>query len=150
MDKKKILMIVGALVVLGGVYKFVLAPKPPAGPVVKPHVEGVQLPIDKEFMVNLSGGKFAKVQVVLLLSEKDPAAAAESAAEGAAATGPTPLHPQNAVIRSVITNELTGLGENELLNKGKQEEILKKITKRLNKETDAKVLEVQFTDLSVA
>ena len=146
MDKKKILIIVGALLVLGGVYKFVLAPKPPAGPVVKPHVEGEVLPLDKEFLVNLEGEKFAKISIALMLSEKDPATALAKAAEG----GPPPLHPQDAVIRSVINDTLTGLNPDQLLNADQRKDILEKLTKRLNKETDAKILEVKITGLNVA
>lgn len=145
MNKKVILIAVGALLVLGGVYKFVLAAPAPTNK-VKPNVEGVILPLDKEFLVNLDGGQFAKVQIALLLSEKDPAAALAETAEA----GPPPLHPQNAVIRSVITNELTGLQPSDLLDKVKQKEVLERIAKRLGKETDAKILEVKITDLNVA
>lgn len=52
------------LLVLGGVYKFVLA-KPPAAPELK--VEGSAYPLPKEFVVNLAGGRYAKLNVALVL-----------------------------------------------------------------------------------
>jgi len=148
MDKKKILIIVGVLLLLGGVYKFVLSgDPPPPGP--KPHVTGVPLPMDKEFMINLEGGQVAKVNITLLLDEKDPGvAAAETYA--AAAAGPIPLHPQNYLIRAVITDALTNLSASSLTNSSQKSLLLKSICKRINKETDAKVLKVEISDSVIA
>src|SRR4051794_41896472 len=53
------------LLVLGGVYKFVLAK--PGAPAPKPKVEGQVYVLPKEFLINLSGGRFAQLSVGLLL-----------------------------------------------------------------------------------
>ncbi|MEA2129025.1 MAG: hypothetical protein QOJ85_1916, partial [Solirubrobacteraceae bacterium] len=57
-SKMKIIIPVVLLLVLGGVYKFVLA-KPAA--VAKPKIAGTVYVLPKEFLVNLASGRFAKL-----------------------------------------------------------------------------------------
>ena len=67
--KKKLIIVVALLMVLGGVYKFVLAkPKEAAA---KPKVEGTVYVLGKEFLVNLDSGRFAKVTVAIVLAHDD-------------------------------------------------------------------------------
>ena len=53
------------LIVLGGVYKFVLAK--PGAPAPKPKVDGQVYVLPKEFLINLDDGRFAKLSVGLVL-----------------------------------------------------------------------------------
>src|SRR3954464_2462715 len=89
------------LLVVGGVYKFVLA-KP--APVHKPKIAGEVYILQKDFLVNLKGGRFAKLNAALVLKEGYTPAAAGG--HEAAAPPPTGygVMPQEAVIRSIITD----------------------------------------------
>ena len=58
------------LAVLGGVYKFVLA-KPAKAEEPKPKVHGTVYMLEKEFLVNLADGRFAKMQIGLVLAHDD-------------------------------------------------------------------------------
>ena len=66
---KKIVPVIALLAVLGGVYKFVLAKPAKAEP--KPHVEGTVYMLQKEFLINLADGRFAKMQIGLVLAHDD-------------------------------------------------------------------------------
>ena len=54
------------LLVVGGVYKFVIA-KPAPAP--KPKIEGSVYVMPKDFLINLKAGKFAKLNAALVLKE---------------------------------------------------------------------------------
>ena len=68
---KKIVPVIVLLLALGGGYKFVLAK--PAKAEVKPklRVHGTVYMLQKEFLVNLADGRFAKMQIGLVLAHKD-------------------------------------------------------------------------------
>ena len=96
--KLKFIVPLVLLLVLGGVYKFVLA-KPAA--VAKPKVAGEVYVLPKDFLINLTDGKFAKLGVGLVFDEGFVAAPAGGEAEGGAAppTGYGVL-TQEAVVRA--------------------------------------------------
>jgi flagellar protein FliL len=122
----------------GGAYFFVLAPKPAKA--VPPKVEGTLFPLSPEFVVNLSGEHYGKVSIALLLSADAPAASADGAAAAL---------PEDAVVRAIVTNDLTGLASSALIDRPKRNTIEKKILTDLQKKTDVKVTEVLFTDVVV-
>ena len=62
--KKLILIAIGALLVAGLAYKMVLAPKSES----KVKVDGTVYVMPKEFLLNLAGGRYAKVTVALVLA----------------------------------------------------------------------------------
>ena len=66
--KKLIIIVVVALVAAGGAYKFVLAKPKEKAP--KPKVHGTVYMLPKEFLVNLADGRFAKLQVALVLDAR--------------------------------------------------------------------------------
>jgi flagellar FliL protein len=138
-SKKKILIPVVLLLVLAVGYKLKFAPKPPEGP--PPKIEGMVLALEKEFVVNLADGHYGKVSVGLVV-EDDAAGAGHATADGAALA-------QEAVVRSIITDELTGLAQDELISKDGREQVLEGILKRIKKETDEHVEEIVFTDVAV-
>jgi flagellar basal body-associated protein FliL len=145
--KLKFIVPLVVLLVLGGVYKFVLA-KPAA--VAKPKVEGEVYVLPKDFLVNLSDGKFAKLGVGLVFDEGFAAAPAGAAAEGGAAppTGYGVL-AQEAVVRDIVTDVVTDESAHALTSRKGREEIKKEILKRLKAQTDVKVHEVLLTDVAV-
>ena len=103
--KLKIIVPLVLLLVLGGVYKFVLA-KPAAVP--KPKVEGEVYVLPKDFLVNLTDGKFAKLGVGLVFDQGFTAAPA-GGGRGAAAAPPEGygVLPQEAVVRDIVTDMVT-------------------------------------------
>jgi flagellar FliL protein len=146
-SKMKIIIPVVLLLVLGGVYKFVLA-KPAA--VAKPKIAGTVYVLPKEFLVNLSAGRFAKLGVGLVLSHDDTSIA-DAAADKHATKPPEgfgPL-PQEAVIRDIVTDTLTDRGSQDLIARDGREQLKQRIIKAIDKRTDVHVEDVLFTDVAV-
>jgi flagellar FliL protein len=146
MNKKLILIPVIALLVLGGAYKTVLAK--PGKPAPKPKVDGTVYVLQKEFLVNLKDGRFAKLTAALVLAHDDTSTAA-SGHEGASPPEGYGAMTQEGVVRAIITEDLTNANDQQLVDGHKREELQKKILKDLNKKTDVKVEEVLFPDLTV-
>ena len=146
-SKLKIIIPVVLLLVLGGVYKFVIA-KPAAE--AKPKIDGTVYVLPKEFLVNLSGGSFAKLGVGIVLSLKDESIA--KAAKNKEAVKPPegfgPL-PQEAVIRDIVTDTLTDRASRDLVDRAGRERLKKKILRAIKKRTDVEVEDVLFTDVAV-
>lgn len=145
--KLKFIIPIVLLLVVGGVYKFVIA-KPAVVP--KPKVEGEVYVLPKDFLVNLTDGKFAKLGVGLVFDEGFLAAPVGGAEEGGAAppTGYGVL-PQEAVVRDIVTDVVTDESANALTSRKGRETIKKEILKRLKAQTDVKVHEVLLTDVAV-
>lgn len=146
-SKLKIVIPVVLLLVLGGVYKFVLS-KPEA--VAKPKIAGTVYVLPKEFLVNLSAGRFAKLGVGLVLDPKDHSIA-DAAADKHAVKAPEgfgPL-PQEAVIRDIVTDTLTDRGSQDLISGDGRVRLKKRIIRAITKRTDVHVEDVLFTDVAV-
>jgi flagellar FliL protein len=144
---KKLVPLVALLAVLGGVYKFVLAKPATAEP--KPHVEGTVYMLQKEFLINLADGRFAKMQVGLLLAHDDTSTVAAGGHEAASPPEGYGTMAQEGIVRDLITGELTDATDKDLISASGREELKKKILKVLKKKTDVKVEEVLFSDLTV-
>jgi flagellar basal body-associated protein FliL len=133
--KKLLLLLPVLLLVVGAAYKMVLAPKPK--PVAK-KIAGAVVPLQKEFLLNLNGGRYAKVSVALVIPGPPPPAAEST-------TG----LPQEAAVRAVVTDELTGLNASELVVRGERHLLLERIRKAIDRTTDEDVQKVLFTDITV-
>ena len=145
MNKKMIIVVVVALLAGAGAYKTVLA-KPPAEAAPKPKVEGSVYVMPKEFLVNLADGRYAKLQVALVLEE------AVAAGEGHGAATPPEgygAEPQEAVVRDIITDTLTDASDKDLIDREGRETIKKKIVKAIKKDTDVHIEDVLFPDVTV-
>jgi len=57
--------------------------------------------------------------------------------------------PQEAVVRAVVTDVLTGQSAERLTSAEGRESLQRRILKRLRRQTDVKVDEVLFTDLAI-
>lgn len=136
-----------ALLLLGGVYKFALA-KPPEKE--KHKVEGVVYVLPKEFVVNLADNRFAKFNVALVLDHGQPTAP-EAGGHGAPADPPEGYGTleQEAVVRDIVTDEVSGAKSAELVKRKKRTKLKKKILKELKSHSDVKVHEVLLTDIAV-
>ena len=100
----------------------------------------------KEFLVNLAGGRFAKLQVALVVEHLPVAAGGHGAAVPPEGYG---TEPQEAVIRDIITDELTDVSDRELIGREGRERIKKRILGSIKKHTDVHVEEVLFPDVTV-
>lgn len=146
---KLLLLLPVVLLLLGGAYKFVLA-KPHTAK-AEPKVAGEVYVLGKQFLVNLADGKFAQLTVGLVLAHGESAAGAEGAHGAEAAKPPEGFGPmpQEAVVRDVITDELTGLEAGKLVEGKSRAKVKQKIAHALEKQTDVHVAEVLFTDVTV-
>ena len=144
---KKIIMAVVALVVVGGAYKFVLAK--PKAVAKKPNVEGTLYVLQKEFLINLADAHYAKVSAALVLNPKDHSAAA--AGGHGAATPPEGYGAmaQEAIIRAIVTDEMTGKPAEELEDEKQRDKVREHILERIHKETDVHADDILFPDLTV-
>jgi flagellar basal body-associated protein FliL len=145
---KKLIPVIVALVALGGVYKFVLA-KPKTAE-AKPKVDGSVYILGKEFLVNLADGRFAKLTVALVLAHDDTSTAPAGGHEGATKV-PEGFGAMNqeAVVRDVITDDLTDIKDSDLIARDGRVKVKEEILKDLKKHTDVKVEDVLFTDVTV-
>jgi flagellar basal body-associated protein FliL len=139
--KKKLKFIIPIpilLVVLAAAYMFLLAPKKALAK--PPKVNGTLVPLTGDFVVNLAGGHFGKLTMAVLLSTP-PVAAVDASA-------PVTL-PENSAVRSVITDELTGIEPAELTGRASRHAILARLLKNLKASTDEPITQVLITDLAV-
>ena len=125
MKKKLPIIAVLALVILGGAYKTVLAK--PAAKEPEPKVHGEVYVLGKEFLVNLAGGRYAKVSVALVTK---PAEGGHAAPEGAPPEG-YGTEPQEAVVRDLITDTLTDSSDHELISREGREKVKKRVLKAI-------------------
>ena len=147
---KKLVPVIALLAILGGAYKFVLAKPAAAEKKPEPKVHGSVYMLEKEFLVNLADGRFAKLQVGLILAHDDTSTA-PAGGHGAAPTPPEgygAMH-QEGVVRDVITDTLTDATDKELLERKGREHLKEEILKEIKKHTDVKVEHVIFADLTV-
>ena len=145
MKKKLMIALPVLLLVLGGAYKFVLA-KPAAE--AKPKVDGEVYVLPRDFLINLSDGRFAKLNVALVLEH---GALAPAGGHAAAATPPEGYGalPQEAVVRDIVNNSLMDVSGAKIIKRKGREQLKKRILKTILKTTDVKAKEVLFTDVAV-
>jgi flagellar basal body-associated protein FliL len=147
--KSKLKFILPVLLLLAGAaWKFnPLASEPVQA---KPKVEGEVYVLGKQFLINLADGKFAQLTVGLVLEHGETSAG--EAAHGEAAAKPPEgfgVMPQEAVVRDVITDELTGKDADDLVDEKSRSRIKAEIASALKQHTDVHVDDVLFTDVTV-
>jgi flagellar FliL protein len=137
--KKKLMILVPLILLLGagGTYEMVLKPKPK---VVVPKLEGTLVSLGDPFTVNLAGGHYGRISVAVLANPA-PAASADSTAALSL--------PENDAVRAIVTDDLTGVDSDRLINRAQRHDLLAKILSDLKKSTDEPVTKVFFTDVAV-
>ena len=143
---KKKLMIIIPVLLLGGGYeakaKF-MAPKP-----VKPKLAGEIYILPKQFMCNLQDGHYATLTLALELAPgQSDGATADSA--GASSTSTVGTLPEEAVIRSIVTNLITNDTSSQLVTNSGRTNLEAQILSQIKSSTDVKVDKVFFTDVAV-
>jgi len=144
MKKKLMIALPVLLLVLGGAYKFVLA-KPAAE--AKPKVDGEVYILPRDFLINLSDGRFVKLNVALVLEHGALAPAGE--AEASAPPEGYGALPQEAVVRDIINNSLMDVSGTKIIQRRGRLQLKRRILKSILKQTDVKAKEVLFTDVAV-
>src|SRR5687767_5797542 len=117
----------------------------------KHKVEGIVYVLPKEFVVNLDDGHYAKFNVALVLDHGQPTAPAPAGGHGAPAEpveGYGTLE-QEAVIRDIVTDHVSGVDSDDLVKRRKRAKLKKKILKEIKAHTDVKTHEVLLTDIAV-
>jgi flagellar FliL protein len=142
--KKIGIIAVLALVVAGGAYKTVLAK--PSKPAPKPKVAGEVYVLPKEFLINLADGRYAKVQVALVVEPAEGGGHAEAGATPPEGYG---TEPQEAVVRDLVTDALTDASQQELVSAEGREKLKAQLLKTIKKHTDIHVDEVLLPDVTV-
>jgi flagellar protein FliL len=146
MSKKKKILIIAVVFLLGGGYvaKGMLMPPTKA----KEKIAGTIYALPKEFLVNLTDGRYGKVDVALVLA---PGQSDGATAEGGSSSPDTGLGtlPEEAAIRDIITNVLTNQTGATLINADGRTRIKHRILVAIQSGTDVKVKDVLFTDVAV-
>jgi flagellar basal body-associated protein FliL len=140
--KLKIIVPLALLIVLGGLYKVVLAK--PASEHAKVHGQVYVLP--KEFLLNLQGNHFVKLNVGLVLADGQVPSGSSGGATPPEGFGPL---PQEAVVRDVITDTVTDTSAGQLVSRKGRNALKARVLKSLRRRTDVKVNDVLFTDVAV-
>jgi flagellar protein FliL len=138
--KKLLIVAVGVLVVAGLAYKMVLAPKSES----KVKVEGTVYVMPKEFLLNLAGGRYAKVTVALVLAPGQ-----STGSETATPPEGFGTLEQEPLVRQIVTDNLTGVPAAELTSRKARHHLQTEIRKEVDKTTDVKTKGIVFTDLVV-
>ena len=136
MKKKLIIAVPVMLLLVGGYVAKSMFMKPKPAP--PPKIAGKLLTLAPEFLVNLYDGHYGKVTVALTLTKAPVAAAGETA-----------TLPEDAAVRSVVTDALTGMNSNDLINRTRRHTLQKALLRSIKKTTDEPVTGVMFTDIAV-
>ncbi len=127
--------------------------KAPAEAAPKPKVHGEVYIMPKDFLVNLQDGRFAKLNVGLILKHHYLAEAMAEAGGGGHGAPKAPegygTLPQEAIVRDIVTDAITGASANDLINKTKRHHLKEEIVEEIKANTDVKVEHLIFTDVAV-
>ena len=146
--KSKLKFILPLVVILAlGAYKFALAKPAPAA---KPKIDGQVYVLPKDFLLNLAAGRFAKLNVGLVLSPHQVigATSGDGSAPAALPEGFGPL-AQEAVVRDIITDALTGAPAASLVSEEGRRRLKARLLADIRKRTDVEAEDVLFTDVAV-
>jgi flagellar basal body-associated protein FliL len=138
-SKKVMIVVLVLLVGLAGAYKMVLKPKK-AGAV--PRLPGTLLDFSQPFVLNLAGGRYAKVSVAVLLENVNAKSLTPDS------NGNIPV-PQEPAMRAVVTDMLTGAPASELIDPTPRRALMKRLLKAIQASTDNTVDKVFLTDITV-
>jgi flagellar FliL protein len=142
---RKIIIGVLAVLLIGGYEAYA---KVTAKPLPKQRVAGQIYILPKQFTLNLADNRYATVTVALVL------AAGQSDGSSGGDAGATPPDgfgtlPEEAVVRDIITNIVTGQPSANLVSTSGRTKVKNLILKAILAKTDVKITDVLFTDVAV-
>jgi hypothetical protein len=142
MLKNKKVLIPLVLVILGAGAAYSMAkPKP----IIKDKITGTIYVLPKDFLLNLSDGHFVKLTMALVLA---PGQSSGASAGGSGGEGAGTL-PEEAVIRDIVTNVITNDSGSALVSDSGRERAKREVLAAIKAQTDVKVAQVLFPDLTV-
>ena len=144
MNKKILIPIIVLIVGIGGFAGYTFAMPKTKAPKVK--VNGTIYILPKQFVVNLKGGQYATLTVALLLAPTQSTGVTDP--NNPPPTGFGSL-TEEAVIRAIITNDVTDETSNALVTQSGRTGLEKKILADIKSQTDTVVDNVYFTDVAV-
>jgi flagellar FliL protein len=143
--KKKIIIALVVVLAAGGfaAKTFVLKPKPAIA-----RINGEVYVLPHQFTLNLADGRYATLTAALILAPgQTDGSAAESG--GSSSDSEVGTLPEEAVIRDIITNVVTGSNADALTSATGRAAIKKTILTAIAKRTDVKITAVLFPDVAV-
>lgn len=140
--KLKLIVPIAGLLLAFGVYKLVLAK--PTDSDAKVHGQVYVLP--KEFVLNMAGGRYAKLTVGLVLSHDEELEGGGHGPKPPEGFGPL---AQEALVREIVTDTLTGGDADRLTSSDGRTAYKRKILHAVERETDVHAEDVVFTDVAV-
>jgi flagellar FliL protein len=144
MNKKILIPIIVVIVGVIGFAGYTFAMPKKKAPKIK--VNGQIYILPKGFTVNLKGGQYATLTVALLLAPTQSLGVTS-------ATNPPPTGfgslTEEAVIRAIITNDVTDQPENALVTPSGREALEHRILADIKSQTDTVVSDIYFTDVAV-
>ncbi len=144
MRKNVLILVLAALIVGAGAAYTVAKPKEE-----KRHkVDGTVYVLPKEFLVNLRDGRYAKLNVALVLDHDQSTGGAGHGGGGTPPDGFGTLE-QEAVVRDIVTDVVTDENGDRLISASGREEIKKAILLQIRRKTDVKTEDVLITDVAV-
>jgi flagellar protein FliL len=146
--KKKLLIPLVVLFVLGGAAYTFAKPKPVVKP---PKVAGSVYLLPQSFLCNLTDGQYAKFSVALVLApgQSDGASATAASDTSNSAGDVLGTLPEEAVVRDIITNIITNQASNTLIDGNGRNRVKQEILQAIDSQTDIKVTAVLFPDLAI-
>jgi flagellar basal body-associated protein FliL len=146
MRKNVLVMLLVAVIAGAGAAYVVL--KPAATP-DKHKIDGTVYVLPKEFLVNLQDGRYAKLNVALVLDHGQPTAAAGGHGSAPSAADGFGTLEQEAVIRDIVTDVLTNQSGDALISPEGRARIKERILAEIRRSTDVRTEDVLITDVAV-
>ena len=143
MRKNVLILVLAALIVGAGAAYTFAKPKDE-----KRHkVDGTVYVLPKEFLLNLRDGRYAKLNVALVLDHDQPT-------DGGGHGGGAPPEgfgtlAQEAVVRDIVTDIVTDQDGDALISTAGRDQIKRAILARIRRSTDVKTEDVLITDVAV-
>jgi flagellar basal body-associated protein FliL len=142
MSKKKLLIPVVLLLVLGVGYSMSKPKK-----TVKLKIPGTIYVMPQAFLLNLSEGHYVKLSIALDLSPEQSTGASAAGSSGSAEGAGT--LPEEAAVREIVINTVTGQSGGTLTSIQGRDGIKHRILAAIKHQTDVKVESVLFPELTV-
>ncbi len=143
LKNKKILIAAIVPILLFGGYTMTKAK-----PVVKEKIKGTIYVMPQPFLLNLSDGRYAKINVALELAPGQSDGASADASSSGSESGPGTL-PEEAIVREIVSNTITGQSGETLISSHGRQAVKRQILHTIQQKTDVKVEEVIFPDFTV-
>jgi len=118
-------------------------------PVVKQKINGTIYQMPGSFLLNLSDGRYVKLTMALQLAPGQSDGASAEAAASASGEGSVGTLPEEAVIREIVTNTVTGMSGEKLISDAGRKGLKEKILAAVRAQTDIKVESVLIPDFTV-